>query len=108
MTTSDPVNFDRQANQPPGPNQSGVIFFPGSAGIYRDGVLIGGIGVSGDGVEEDDFVTAGGIRNALREDSTTGDYMPPLDIRADQFFHLGVRLPNWKFPQLPGGGNPGG
>ena len=41
-------------------NQSGVVFFPGSAPLYRNGVMVGGLGVSGDGVEQDDYVTAGG------------------------------------------------
>ena len=43
-------------------NQSGIVFFPGSAPLYRDGVLIGGLGVSGDGVEQDDVVTEAGQR----------------------------------------------
>ncbi len=41
-------------------NKSGIVFFPGSAGLYRNGVLVGGLGVSGDGVDEDDYVTNGG------------------------------------------------
>ena len=47
----------------PGPanvNRSGIVFFPGSVGLYRNGTLVGGLGVSGDGVDEDDYVTAGG------------------------------------------------
>ena len=38
-------------------NQSGIVWFPGSAPLYRNGELVGGLGVSGDGVEQDDFVT---------------------------------------------------
>jgi hypothetical protein len=42
-------------------NQSGIVWFPGSAPLYRNGGLLGGIGVSGDGVEQDDIVTAGAV-----------------------------------------------
>src|SRR5262249_41903748 len=44
-------------------NQNGIVFFPGSAPLYKDisgngqRVLVGGLGVSGDGVDQDDDVT---------------------------------------------------
>lgn len=113
VQTSNPLFFDNQAgiitaptdgsDIASNPNESGVVFFPGAAPLYRDGVLIGGIGVSGDGVEEDDFVTAGGAVNTLRDDGELG-FEPPTVLRADQYFYSGVRLPYQKFPQLPGGG----
>lgn len=80
-----------QGSQPPGAKQSGIVFFPGSLGIYRNGILIGGLGVSGDGVDQDDYVTAGGA---------TG-FEAPIDIRADQIIDQGVRLPYLKFPRDP-------
>src|SRR5256884_3867651 len=55
-------------------NKSGIVFFPGSAGLYRNGTLVGGLGVSGDGVDEDDYVTNGG----------TFGFEAPTSIRADQ------------------------
>jgi len=36
---------------------NGIQIFPGSVPIYRNGVLIGGIGVSGDGIEQDDMIS---------------------------------------------------
>jgi uncharacterized protein GlcG (DUF336 family) len=72
-------------------NKSGVVFFPGSAGLYRGGALIGGLGVSGDGVEQDDFVTAAGAAG----------FEAPLGMRADQLSVDGVRLPYFKFPRNP-------
>ena len=36
---------------------NGIQIFPGSVPIYRGGVLIGGIGVSGDGVDQDDMIS---------------------------------------------------
>jgi uncharacterized protein GlcG (DUF336 family) len=80
-----------QGAQFPSPNQNGIVFFPGSEGLYRNGQLVGGLGVSGDGVEQDDFVTAGGAKG----------FEPADKIRADQIFIRGVRLPYLKFPRNP-------
>jgi uncharacterized protein GlcG (DUF336 family) len=72
--------------------QSGIIFFPGSTPLYINGALVGGFGVSGDGVDQDDVVTLGGSR----------PYLPPSSIRrADQVFFNEVRLPYFKFPRNP-------
>jgi uncharacterized protein GlcG (DUF336 family) len=71
--------------------QSGIVFFPGSEGLYRNGKLIGGLGISGDGVDQDDFVTAGGAQG----------FEPDPSIRADQIFIRDVRLPYLKFPRNP-------
>lgn len=90
---SDTANPCTQGFQP-GPanvNKSGIVFFPGSAGLYRNGTLVGGLGVSGDGVEQDDFVTAAG----------TAGFEAPTSIRADQIVIAGVRLPYFKFPRNP-------
>jgi uncharacterized protein GlcG (DUF336 family) len=72
-------------------NKSGIVFFPGSAGLYRNGTLVGGLGVSGDGVDQDDFVTNGG----------TAGFEAPANIRADQIMDQNVRLPYFKFPRNP-------
>lgn len=72
-------------------NKSGIVFFPGSTGLYRNGTLIGGLGVSGDGVDEDDYVTNGGAAG----------FQAPTNIRADQIMDQGVRLPYFKFPRNP-------
>jgi uncharacterized protein GlcG (DUF336 family) len=80
-----------QGHQAENLNQSGIVFFPGSAPLYRNGILVGGLGVSGDGVEQDDYVTAGGAAG----------YEPPAAMRADQVMIRGVRLPYWKFPRNP-------
>ena len=45
---------DTNFRQPPSPNQNGVVFFPGSMPLYQGGSLIAGLGVSGDGVNQDD------------------------------------------------------
>ncbi len=72
-------------------NKSGIVFFPGSAGLFRNGALAGGLGVSGDGVDQDDYVTSGGTKG----------FEAPASIRADQILDQGVRLPYFKFPRNP-------
>src|SRR5713101_299275 len=72
-------------------NKSGIVFFPGSAGLFRNGALVGGLGVSGDGVDQDDYVTSGGTKG----------FEAPANIRADQIMDQGVRLPYFKFPRNP-------
>ena len=87
----DVANPCTQGFQPAGPNQSGVVFFPGSVPLYRNGALVGGLGISGDGVDQDDFVAAGG----------SAGFEAPAAIRADQIVLQGVRLPYLKFPSNP-------
>ena len=73
--------------------QNGVVFFPGSTPIYKSGVLIGGFGVSGDGVDQDDVVTFLGAQGFLPQQNST--------VAADQVFVDGVRLPYIKFLRNP-------
>ena len=87
----DSANPCTQGRQPRNANQSGVVFFPGSAPLYKNGKLVGGLGVSGDGVEQDDYVTAGGAVG----------FEAPEALRADQVLIRQVRLPYWKFPRNP-------
>jgi uncharacterized protein GlcG (DUF336 family) len=92
--------FNPQANfhDPYDPlNQNGVVLFPGSSGVYAtiNGVayLQGGLGVSGDGVNQDDVVTATGI---------TG-YTPPLGLEISNVVFRGVNLPYQNFDRNPTG-----
>ncbi|MSU63880.1 MAG: heme-binding protein [Pedosphaera sp.] len=70
---------------------NGITIFPGGFPLYRNGVLIGAIGVSGDGIDQDDLIGAAGA--AL--------FPAPLSIRADHFSYFGARLPYAKFPRNP-------
>ncbi len=75
-------------------NQNGIVFFPGSSGLYSGSTLIGGFGVSGDGVDQDDVVTTGG----------DAGFEAPLRQRIDQVFVKGVRVPYQKYNRNPQGG----
>ncbi len=78
---------------------NGIQIFPGSVPIYRDDTLIGGIGVSGDGVDQDDMIaflavdetnqTLGSINNAQSA------------MRADTLTPQGTRLRFVQCPQAP-------
>jgi hypothetical protein len=59
--------------------------------LYKNGVLVGAIGISGDGVDQDDIIGAAGANG----------YAPSAAIRSDQVFVRGVRLPFLKFPRSP-------
>jgi len=52
---------------------------------------VGGVGISGDGVDQDDLVCFAGSLG----------FEPPAEIRCDQFKYRGVRLPYVKFPRQP-------
>jgi len=71
---------------------NGITIFPGGFPLYRNGVMIGAIGISGDGVDQDDIVGASG----------THDFLAPMPIRSDNFLFRGARLPYAKFPRDPG------
>jgi uncharacterized protein GlcG (DUF336 family) len=71
--------------------KNGVQIFAGAIPLYRGSTLVGGIGVSGDGIDQDDFIAAAGANN----------FAPPVNIRSDQTFVRGVRLPFLKFPPRP-------
>ncbi|MBX3464873.1 MAG: heme-binding protein [Planctomycetes bacterium] len=87
-----PAQVDRWGNAPPDPGyQNGLTFFPGSVPLYKNGELVGALGVSGDGVEQNDLIAFEGGRG----------FEPPPELRIDNFSFDGVRLPYLKFPQTP-------
>jgi uncharacterized protein GlcG (DUF336 family) len=92
----DSANPCTNGREPRNGRQNGIVFFPGSTPIYKNGVLVGGYGVSGDGVEQDDIVSFGGARNAA-----SGNFLPDPGIRADQVSVRSVRLPYLKFNRAP-------
>lgn len=61
---------------------NGIQIFPGSVPIYRGNELVGGIGVSGDGIDQDDMVSFLGLHNAGQRVGTIGN--APAGIRADR------------------------
>ncbi|MFA6716832.1 MAG: heme-binding protein [Victivallales bacterium] len=60
--------------------EGGIIEFPGGLPLYKDGELVGGIGVSGDGVDQDENVA---IRGAA-------GFEPPPAIKVDTVTSGGI------------------
>jgi hypothetical protein len=70
---------------------NGLQIFAGAVPLYKNGELVGAIGISGDGIDQDDIIAAAGSRG----------YVAPAEIRADQLVIRGTRLPYVKFPRSP-------
>ena len=70
---------------------NGITIFPGGVPLFKDGRLAGAIGVSGDGVDQDDLIAwAGSI-----------GFEAPEERRCDRLEIRGTRLPYVKFPRHP-------
>jgi hypothetical protein len=68
--------------------------------IYRGNQLVGGIGVSGDGIDQDDMVSFLGLHNAGVRTGTIGN--APKDIRADRIeVNVGGRLVRLRYVNCP-------
>jgi uncharacterized protein GlcG (DUF336 family) len=74
-------------------NQNGIVFFPGSSALYKNNgtQIVGGLGVSGDGVDQDDVVTF----------AASLGFDPAQALKADEFFFQSVRLPYQNFDRNP-------
>jgi hypothetical protein len=81
---------------------NGIQIFPGSVPIYRGSVLVGAIGVSGDGIDQDDMVAFLGLANAGKV-LNSGIANAPAARRADNIVPQGqgTRLRYVNCPQAP-------
>ena len=79
---------------------NGLQIFPGSVPVYRGDTLIGGVGVSGDGIDQDDMIAFMGLHNAgITLGGAIGN--APAARRADTLSPQGVRLRYVQCPQAP-------
>jgi uncharacterized protein GlcG (DUF336 family) len=69
----------------------GIQIFAGSVPLYKNGTLVGAVGVSGDGIDQDDYISSG----------ASAGFEAPKEKRCDRVFVRGVRLPFTKFPRHP-------
>jgi uncharacterized protein GlcG (DUF336 family) len=84
---------------------NGLQIFPGAVPIYRrGGGLLGAIGVSGDGVDQDDMIAFLGLANASRRSGSAIENAPAA-IRSDQLAPMGTRLRFVQCPQSPFNGS---
>jgi len=68
--------------------------------IYRGGRVVGGVGVSGDGVDQDDMVAFLGLHQGAQRRGNGFGNAPP-DMRADRLVPQGSRLRYVQCPQAP-------
>ena len=80
--------------------KNGIQVFPGGFPIYRGNVLIGGVGVSGDGVDQDDMISFLGLSRAGAA-MNTGMAHAPAASRADTLLLQGTHLRYAQCPQTP-------
>lgn len=81
---------------------NGIQIFPGSVPIYRGGKLVGAIGISGDGIDQDDMIAFLGTHNGGAKVGGIGN--APKEIRADTIVvpvGQGVRLRYVNCPFAP-------
>jgi uncharacterized protein GlcG (DUF336 family) len=78
---------------------NGTQIFPGSVPIYRGSQLIGGIGVSGDGVDQDDMIAFLGVHEAAAASGSFGNAASAM--RADTLVPQGSRLRYVNCPATP-------
>jgi uncharacterized protein GlcG (DUF336 family) len=89
---------------------NGIQIFPGSVPVFRGNILIGGVGVSGDGVDQDDMISFLGVHRAgvrlgseVAQGSRAALGNAPPELRADRLVIPGQssRLRYVNCPQLP-------
>ena len=91
FTGTNPLNGATTAGAPDPNLPNGITIFPGGFPLYKGTNLVGAVGVSGDGIDQDDIIGASGA--AL--------FPPPTEMRSDQIIFRGARLPYAKFPRNP-------
>lgn len=81
--TDTPARCTTLPDVAPGQNrlQNGIQIFPGSVPIYRGSTLVGAIGVSGDGIDQDDMISFLGAHNAGARVGGIGN--APVAMRSD-------------------------
>jgi uncharacterized protein GlcG (DUF336 family) len=65
--------------------QNGIQIFPGGVAIYRGNTLVGAIGISGDGIDQDDMIAFLGLYNGGRRAGTIGHADPAIRISQKSF-----------------------
>jgi len=68
-----------------------LMIFTGCSLVFKDGHLAGAVGISGDGIDQDDITGSYG----------SAHFEVPPERRVDRLFFRGIRIPYTKFPRHP-------
>jgi uncharacterized protein GlcG (DUF336 family) len=96
------VGFNADNTTAPSPVtriNNGIQIFPGASPIYRGGQLVGGVGISGDGIDQDDSISFLGLYNAAQILGSINH--APNERRSDRLVPQGARLRYVQCPQAP-------
>jgi uncharacterized protein GlcG (DUF336 family) len=63
-----------------GPLANNITIFPGGVPLYKNGVMVGAIGISGDGVEQDDQIAYSGATNFQPRNVIRSDYLSAASV----------------------------
>ena len=99
VNPTSPAFSGQGCSKDPAVARNGLQIFPGGFPIYRDGVLAGGIGVSGDGTSQDDMIAFLGVHLAGADIAAISNASPSL--RADTLTPHGSRLRFVACPAAP-------
>ena len=80
---------------------NGLQIFPGGFPIYKGNTLVGAIGVSGDGVDQDDMVGYLGVINGAAAVGSTMRPFPSTVLTANELSNSGEFLKYVQCPQTP-------
>jgi len=80
---------------------NGLQIFPGGFPIYKGDILVGAVGVSGDGVDQDDMVGYLGVINGAAAVGSTMRPFPSNLLTANELSNSGEFLKYVQCPQTP-------
>jgi uncharacterized protein GlcG (DUF336 family) len=79
----------------------GLQIFSGGFPIYRGNTLVGGIGISGDGIQQDSMISFLGLQNFTDSGAATPITHAPAAIRSDNLAPGGINLRYANCPAAP-------
>jgi uncharacterized protein GlcG (DUF336 family) len=101
LTLGRPFDFDDPDDKDPPTTctiPNGITLFPGGLPLYRDGVLVGAIGISGDGVDQDDVIAFAGAKGFEPGEHVRCDNAP--DDNIVEALNAAIRKAKLQFPNL--------
>ena len=80
--------------------RGGIQIFPGSVPIFKNGKLVGGLGVSGDGVDQDDLIAFEGLKRGGLALSPSGNGIGSVGAEMNGQLFVGNAPPDRRSDQI--------